>query len=130
MKNYELTYLISSDLTTEESKILSEKVANFIPELSGIIDNNLEPVKIKLGYVIKKSQEAYLASVSFSLNQEKLIELKKKVESESHILRHIIIVKIKRKERPIKERSRVMEKTKEQKVELENMDQKIDEILQ
>jgi len=134
MKNYELTYLISADLTDEESKGVCEKIAGFVAELSGLINNSLEPVKIRLGYPIKKKNTAYLTSLGFSLDPQKIEELEKKILSEIQVLRHAIVVKIKKKEKKSRRLINTVimrqETNKEKKVELENMDKKIEEILQ
>jgi len=93
MKNYELTYLISPDLPEEELKIFSGKINNFIQEETGILEKTTEPSKKKLGYSIKKKEEAFLVALNFSLNPEKLGSLEKKLKSENQILRYIILTK-------------------------------------
>lgn len=93
MKNYELTYLISPDLSEEELKIFSEKISNFIQEETGTLEKTTEPSKKKLGYPIKKKEEAFLVALNFSLNPEKLGSLEKKLKSENQILRYIILTK-------------------------------------
>jgi len=126
MKYYELIYLISSDLDEKEAKDLSEKVAGFVTELTGIIKSNSEPERKDLGYPINKKLEAFLASLNFSLEPERVADLKKKVEIEKEILRYLVITKKEEKKRPEKiERKEV----KDKKVDLEKIDEKIDEIL-
>jgi ribosomal protein S6 len=132
MKNYELAYLISSDLSTEEAKSLSEKMAGFVSELQGTIKNNAEPEKRKLGYPIKKKAEAFLASLEFAILPEKIIGLKEKILSEKQIIRSMIIAKPKENQKKKKTRQpQPAEKNAPvgEKVEIENMDKKIDEIL-
>lgn len=128
MKSYELTYLISPDHTEEETKNLSEKIANFITELSGLIKTNHNPSRTKLAYLINGKREAFLNSIEFSLNPEKIKDLKNKMKM-GEIIRYVIVIKAKERKAPLK-KPRVAEKSKEQKVEIENMDKKIDEILQ
>lgn len=103
MKNYELTYLISPDLSEEELKIFSGKINNFIQEETGILEKTTEPSKKKLGYPIKKKEEAFLVALNFSFqptadqpkagSAEKLGRLEKKLKSENQILRYIILTK-------------------------------------
>ncbi|MBZ9577427.1 30S ribosomal protein S6 [Patescibacteria group bacterium] len=147
MKNYELTYLISPDLSEEELKIFSGKISNFIQEETGTLEKTTEPSKKKLGYPIKKKEEAFLVALNFSLNPEKLGSLEKKLKSENQILRYVILTKktpekILRPRRTslglateetlpkIKKPPKVPPKiTEPKKVELKEIDKKIEEIL-
>ena len=67
MKNYELAYLITPDLSGTEAKTLSEKISGFVPELEGIILTNSEPDKRRLAYLIDEKIEAFLVYLDFSL---------------------------------------------------------------
>ncbi|MBU2635203.1 30S ribosomal protein S6 [Patescibacteria group bacterium] len=130
MKNYELTYLISSDVFGEELKNLSEKIKSFVQEEEGVIKKTIEPSKTKLGYSIKEKGEAFLVTINFSLSPEKIANLEKKLKAENQILRYMIL----NKDLPEKilrpKRTRPELKTKEsEKVELKEIDKKIEEIL-
>lgn len=147
MKLYELTYLISPDLSEEELKNFSGKISNFIQEETGTLEKTTGPSKKKLGYPIKKKEEAFLVALNFSLNPEKLGNLEKKLKAENQILRYIILTK-KAPEKTLrpkltslelasKEASPKIKKlpevppkiTKPKKVELKEIDKKIEEIL-
>ena len=130
MKNYELTYLISSDVFGEELKNLSEKIKSFVQEEEGVIKKTTEPSKTKLGYSIKEKGEAFLVTLNFSFQPEKIANLEKKLKAENQILRYMIL----NKDLPEKilrpKRTRPELKTKEsEKVELKEIDKKIEEIL-
>jgi len=140
MKNYELTYLISTDVSEEELKNLSQKIEGFIQEEEGAIKKTTEPSKRKLGYQIKEKEEAFLITINFSLNPEKIADLEKKLKAENQILRYMILNKD-LSEKPMRPR-RISPKTitkgsdipsdkqlKSEKVELKKIDEKIDEIL-
>src|SRR4030042_2434618 len=137
MKKYELTYLISPELSEIEINSLSQKVVSFIEEEKGKIDKKEEPAKRKLGYPIKNKNEAFLVCLDFSLDPEKITDLEKKIQSENQILRDIIIIKEKIKEIPFKHRFKpIIDQpqadeltTHQQKVELKEIDKKIEEIL-
>lgn len=132
MKSYELTYLISSEMAEEEAKSFPEKMVVLIQETGGIIKDKSLVSKRRLAYPIKKQGEAYLAIIIFQLNADKLTELEKKLKSESKILRYLIIAK-----KPVKETRRIMRKTlplqdkkkKKVKVELKEIEKKLEEIL-
>jgi len=126
MKHYELVYLISPDLSSDQARALAEKTAGFINELSGLSEKITEPETKKLAYPIKKKQTAHIVCLSFSLSAERVKDLDEKIKSENEILRYMILEK--KKEKLPKEK-RMIEKPKEKKVEIEKMDKKIDEIL-
>src|SRR3989344_7585678 len=54
MKFYELTYLISPSLSFEETKILTENIADSIRKEGGIVTEMKNPFRGKLAFPIKK----------------------------------------------------------------------------
>lgn len=132
MKSYELTYLISSEMTEEETKSFPEKIAVLIQESEGIVGNKSLILKRKLAYPIKKQGEAYLAVITFQLNADKLTELEKKLKSENKILRYLLTVKkpVKETRRTVRKITQLQEKKKKKaKVELKEIEKKLEEIL-
>lgn len=132
MKQYELVYLMIPDLTEEELKNNMEKIVSLIQETGGVLGASEKPEKRKLGYSIKGRQEAFLVCVNFSANPEKIQDIKNAVSSKNEILRSIVIIK--EKESEIKKKRSITARknfktSKEKRVELEKMDEKIDEIL-
>ena len=145
MKLYELTYLISPDISEEELKNLSQKVVGFITGEEGTVKKIIEPLRKKFGYLIKKKGNAFLITLNFQLSPEKLKNLEKKLKSEAQIIRYMILAKKepgeiltpeklikpstlreKEKAREIKETAKTI---KPKKVELKEIDKKIEEIL-
>ncbi|MBZ9572503.1 30S ribosomal protein S6 [Patescibacteria group bacterium] len=96
MKYYELTYLVSPELSEEKIKNFSEKTNSFIKEEGGSLGKVKNPLKRELGYLIKKRGTAYLISVDFHLDSKKLENLEKKLKSESQVLRYVITKKEKK----------------------------------
>jgi len=140
MKYYELTYLISPELNEEEIKNFSQKIQSFIQTESGILDETKTPTKIKLGYPINKSNSAYLVSVEFHLSPEKLATLEKKLKNENQVLRFMILTKKSSTTLKSLKTSKGLSQTakksesapikKEKKVELKEIEKKLDEILE
>ncbi len=136
MKKYELTYLVSPDLSEEEVQILIAKITNGIRDKAGSVTNTTDPSKITLGYLINKKAMAFLVSTYFSLAPESITKLENLLKEEKNVLRSTILVKVGRKEKP--KRIRKIEPSpisqpethETSKVELEEIDQKIDDILQ
>jgi len=126
MKYYELTYLISPELSTEEIEKFQEKLKSLIAE-GGSLDKISNPIKKKLAYPIKKKNEAFLATLNFYFNPEQLTNLQKKLMAEEKILRFLLLTRKKPKilpEIPIKPK-----KVIKPKVELKEIEKKLEEIL-
>ncbi len=133
MRNYELTYLIPSDLTEKDLKEITEKIKSFIQEENGVLIKTRGLEKRKLGYPINKKEEGFLGSLDFSLNPEGLKNIDKKLKSDSQILRYVILTKKALKEMPIKkiteQNKPLARRPKDRKAELKEIDKKIEEIL-
>jgi len=144
MKLYELTYLISPDLSEEELKNFSKKISDFILTEGGTLDRTAAPIRKKLAYPIKERKETSLATLNFYLNPEELENFEKKLKSENQILRYMLLTKkiskkiipekIRRKpfeisEKPFAPYERKRVKPEDKKVELKEIDKKIEEIL-
>ncbi len=128
MRNYQLTYLINPELSEEDLKKITENINSFISGQSGLLDKSTKPEKKQLGYNIEKKKEAFLVRTGFSLKPESLEDLKNHLDSEKNILRYTITKKETIKEKPLKTRG--TKKTKEEKVDLGDIDKKIDQILE
>ena len=134
MTFYELTYLISPELKEEEIGDFLKRIESLISKI-GKISKSRNPEKIKLSYPIQKKKEAFLNSLEFEGEADKIDDLKKEVEKEKNILRYLLIKK-KEMEKKIKEPKRIRrkitetEKPKEKKkVELKKIEEKLGEIL-
>ncbi len=133
MKNYELTALISSELSEEEAKTLQGKIISLIQEGGGILNGELTFFRKKLAYPIKKQLQAYLSIFNFQLVAEKLASVDKKLKDEKEILRFLIVIKVPIKEGRMKPRRvpKITPKpiTLEKKVELKEIEEKLEQIL-
>lgn len=139
MKYYELTYLASPELSETEAKEFQQKINSSVQNKGGILDFSSEPFRINLKYPIKKNNEAYLITLLFNLKQEDIQGLEKEIKTEGKILRFILFSKIKAKEPEIEIEEMPKEKdiaepgiTKktEKKVELKDIEKKLEEILE
>lgn len=151
VKKYELTYLINPELTQEQIVNVEGIVKNHIQTRKGYLDKtSKKPVKRNLGYPIKKKRTAIMSVFNFSLPAVEIEKLKQKLSSEKKILRFILIAKklvkpkkkdkkricplvIKSKSIPISKKiSSIKIKTqpkKEKKVDLKEIDEKLEKIL-
>ena len=143
MKHYELTYLITPELSEETVSAFQEKGIVLIKEEGGSLEEVKTPLIKKLAYSLKKPNlpkkydEAYLAVLNFQLSPEKVADLEKKLKAENQILRYLLLTK-----RPVKKLEyaprrmplkSLVEKPKvvpeEKKVELKEIEKKLEEIL-
>jgi ribosomal protein S6 len=133
---YELSYLISPELSEEELNNHMEEINNLIAKEGEL--KKTESLGLKnLGRFIKEKKTAYLVSSLFELEPEKLPLLKEEIKKNQAVFQSIIIRKKKekmRKERAKRPREEGEENkiTKEEpgkKEKLEKIGEKLDEIL-
>ncbi|MFH1582265.1 MAG: 30S ribosomal protein S6 [bacterium] len=136
MKYYELTYLITPDLSEEEARAFQTKVNSFIAD-QGILEEGNVILRKKLAYPIQKKEQSYMAVATFNALPGKIADLEKQLKEEKEILRYILVIKEKQKTlkvRPHLARGKPLVETKEptiqeKKVELKEIEKKLDEIL-
>lgn len=143
MKTYELTYIISSEISSEEAGVKAKEFCSFVESKEGTMLRSENPVAKTLSYPIKKFGSGYFVVLEFKIEPEKLSDLREKLEKDDEILRHVIIIKHPariRKERrgarkPInivtttEATEKLDEKKPDRKIELEDIEKKLDEIL-
>ena len=139
MKLYELTYLVSAELSPEQMETLSKKISSLILK-NGEIIGLIAPDKKNLTYPIKKQNAALLSQVKFNFEPELIDEFKKEINKEKEILRIMLIEKknmrIKKKNRSsilepklISEDIKIPAGRSKQKDDLDKIEEKLDEIL-
>lgn len=141
MNLYELAYLIRDDIPEEEVKEIENNILGFLRDEEGFVINQNSLLRKKLAYPIKKQIRAYLADITFKLPPGKILSLDKKIKSDNRILRHLLITKKEMGMMPEKKRrmplfrktgvpSLATETAKEKKIDLKDIDQKLEEILE
>lgn len=132
MKLYELTYLISPNLTEMEIKNFQEKLNSLIQE-GGILINSLLPKKRFLAYPIKKNNSAFFATLNFQMKPENLANFEKKLKSEPELIRYLILAKAAPKAIEVRKKPFIVSKKfaepKKEKVKIEKIEQKLEEVL-
>lgn len=150
MKTYELTYIISPEISSEEAEAFGKELETFIQSKEGVILRQSNPSAKTLSYPIKGHASGFMGILEFQTEPEKLIEIKEKFSKDGKITRYIVIIKKalkpKKERRTKKETIPVFEKENEvkldaekpisaksptgkEKVELKDIEQKLDEIL-
>ena len=129
MRDYELTYLISKELNEEEAQNLQNKLISLIESEGGVLISQKAPIKKKLAYPVKKQPIAYLATINYQLAPEKLSDFEKKLKTEASILRYLIVL-LPSLTQPAKPTVPLIKKpTPTKKTKLEEIEKKLDEIL-
>ena len=123
IRYYQLAYLISPELKKEEIEMVQKDLTSFI-EKEGVLDKVETPLKRTLFYPIKKKTEAFLGAIYFYLEPQKIKDLERKLKEEEKILRYLIVSEKTPKKIKIEKKLK-----KPEKVELEEIEKKIEEIL-
>lgn len=141
-KNYELAYLLSPSVPEGEVLTWAGKLTTLITEAYGTMRRVEEPKRRKLAYTVEKKDEAYFGWTTFSMAPGNTADLKKKLKSEKELLRYLLTEEeietrtpllrpfIPRRA-PLKPKTflRPQEPKPEEKLDLEALDKKLEEIL-
>lgn len=140
-KNYEIAYLLFPSVPEEEILIYAGKISALIEKQQGIIKHLHEPKKQRLSYAIKKERNAYFGYTTFCLMPEHIAGLEKKLKSESSLLRYLIVEEEMRLNAPVFRTTPAKpgmpkinaipreSEAPEEKLDLEALDKKLEEIL-
>lgn len=122
MRHYELTCLIPSQLSSAELNSFQEKVISFLQEEKGIL--------VKTDSLTKKGGDLRLLIFNFQLNPDQIEGFEKKLKAEKQIIRYLLITKELLKAAEISKKSpRFLKKIQKPKVELKEIEKKLEEIL-
>ncbi|NUM25970.1 MAG: 30S ribosomal protein S6 [Candidatus Buchananbacteria bacterium] len=89
--HYELLYLVAANYTEEELEPIKQKVADEIKKFGGQITLEESLGKKKLAYPISKNHQGYYLLYEFDLEGSKLKDLSRNLKLSSELLRHIIV---------------------------------------
>jgi len=155
-KLYQLTCLLPPFLEQAKVEKISQKIKDRINEKGGSLAGNQTIFKKTLAYPLKKHQEAFYLNLNFLLDGQAINKINQQLNLEKNILRHFIAAKQQPKNKPEidrkiaiaeeikplvakevplaegKEPRPVEEKQtadKQRKVKIEEIDQKLNEIL-
>lgn len=151
MKFYELSYLYSCFNEVDEIQEFINRIKLIIENEKGVFHQYSAPVKRKLAYEIDKNQFAYLGTIEFDLESDKTKILKEQLKNDHNLLRFVVFKKKKliqktvinyiknrgnkeNKEKIFKltQKKSLDEKqdfTKFQKIKIDDIGKKLDEIL-
>ncbi|MBI1754998.1 30S ribosomal protein S6 [Candidatus Azambacteria bacterium] len=153
-KLYELSYFITPDLKDEEVALHAQSVKNLIVSHAGDVSKEEAPHKRRLAYPIRHKTQGYFGYLHFHASPVKISEIKNTLSLDKSILRHLLVTvdakQITQMQKPyqsaalqekLKRTAIDKEKIKqtifkegapqleEKKLELEELDKKLEEIL-
>lgn len=144
-KKYEIAYLLSPSLTDEEALTQAGTITSIIEDTKGITRRVEEPTRRKLAYAIKKNSYAYFGGTTFMMSPEHVILFNKTLKNQPHILRYLVVEEEVEVPPPIlrtlahspapttqKLRTPISQETQknpEERLDLEALDKKLEEIL-
>ena len=132
MINYELTYLISPEKSEEQIQEASQGIVSYIEEQGGVLSGIQDkPLKKILGHPIENHTMAFVGTLKFSLSPDKIKLLEEKLKQDKQIIRNMLITKPQKEKlnfRKIRKKF-IPNNSKKPKIELKEIDKKIEEIL-
>ena len=93
MKTYELSYIISSESTSEEASAKENEIISAIQSREGVILKQLNPVAKTLAFPVGKRASGFFGVLEFKMEAEKLLELKEVIQKDKKIVRHMLLTK-------------------------------------
>lgn len=91
MAQYELTFILPSDLTAAKQKSLLAKLTKFIEKEGGKIVKEDKWGKRQLSYPIKKRREGIYFLWEIEVPKDKVAEVNRMFEAEEEVLRHLLV---------------------------------------
>jgi len=144
--NYELSFWFSSRLNEEEIEKKFDNLLKQLEKLGALIIFSQSPQLKQLAYSVKKERNAYFGYIQFEFSKDSLVHLKEDLKLNDDIIRFMILnVKPKEKQKvpsitfrkpAFKEqKNKTEEETKkepqkEKVISLEELDKKLNEILE
>ncbi|MCH8048964.1 30S ribosomal protein S6 [Patescibacteria group bacterium] len=133
MRNYELTLLLKADLMESELQGLLGEIASMLQDESALIISQDSKGKRALLAPVNKHSEAQLAVIKFTADPQKIESINKNLKTKENVLRFTLLSYIpqRAKERIIAKTPAApaaKETTEEKKVEIGDIDKKLEEI--
>ena len=135
--HYELLCIIPAKYTDDELLPVKEKIREYITKSQGNVTFEDNLGKKKFAYPIQKAFQGYYLVYEFNANSDTVKKLGEDLKLYNEILRHLIIKKTRPSEMPLKQPAFVKKpeitltpkKDEKDKIKLEDLDKKLDEIL-
>lgn len=143
-KKYELAYLLPSAVAEEEVLTWSGKIAKIIEDAKGLVRHQEVPKKRRLAYAVNKETSAYFGWTTFTIASDLVSTVEKNIKAIEGVLRHMLVEETEvplqplrtfmpratpAPQRPKPATPQDAAKEPEEKLDLEELDKKLEEIL-
>ncbi|PIZ99120.1 MAG: 30S ribosomal protein S6 [Candidatus Komeilibacteria bacterium CG_4_10_14_0_2_um_filter_37_10] len=141
-KHYELTYIISTAVPENEHEQTKKEIIDLLEKNSALITDRQSLGKKKLAYLINKVRHGYYEVVEFNVEPSFVSKIDEQLKLNNNVLRFLLTIKkeLTNEEKEHQDRARasidkeIEEESKPekvtQKVSLEDLDEKLDRILE
>lgn len=93
MRNYEIMYILKSDLDEEARKAVNEDLAKIITNNGGVVNGTDESLGLReLAYPIKKENKGYYVVIKVTMGNEAINEFNRRTRINPNVLRYLITV--------------------------------------
>lgn len=92
MRQYELTYLVSDNVSESDITKVTGKIGGYVSDEGGKVLKEESWGRRKLAYPINKQLFATYITTSFELEPDKLRSLEREIKHENDVIRHLLIV--------------------------------------
>lgn len=93
MKTYELTYIVSPEITSEEAEAKGKEIESLITNREGTIVKQSNPVAKTFAHQVGKRASGFLGVLEFNIEPEKLVEFQEIMKKDGKIVRYMVIIK-------------------------------------
>lgn len=131
---YELTFLVNPNTSQEDLADILKQLKDKIIRSEGQIIKDFNVQQMNLAYPIKKLKQAYLVSIDFNVERDRIDSIKTQITDTKAVIRHLIITKQPAKFKPAKikipKRKVPVPGQPKTRVKMEELDKKLEEILE
>ena len=138
-KKYEIAYILRSSIAEEAIAEHTQKITALVEEEKGIISHSEIPKKRRLAYPIGKEDHGYFGWIKFTALPDTIAAIEKTMKAAASLLRHLIVEdtiptqQFPRIPRPASAPIAVVppkrEEEADERLDLEALDKKLEEIL-
>jgi len=138
-KKYEIAYILHSSIAEKAVAEQAQKIAALIEAEKGIISHSDAPQKRRLAYPIGKEDHGYFGWIKFTALPDAIAAIEKKLKTATSLLRHLVVEdtiplqQFPRMPRPASAPIAAVPPKREQeadeRLDLEALDKKLEEIL-
>ena len=91
MPQYELMYLLGSQIADTEVPAVTAQLLKFIEDFGGSEIKETQLGKKKLAYPIKKTRNGHYVVVEFVMDGQKVNDLEAKIRTQNSVIRHLLV---------------------------------------